>query len=380
MSRILILHAAVGTGHTTAAKALGEAFERKRAGAVRVEDILDHGSALFRAALTRSYLDISSRAPLLWKAFYEASDVADPDIVAAANVVRARVERLPLRRFEQFVRAFGPDAIVCTHMLPLSVLSYMKEDGSLHQPVYCVVTDYVAHSAWINDVVDGYFVASDATRDALAVRGVSRRALHVTGIPVKLEISEPKTMAEARARRSLPPDGVVVTLFGGGLEPKRARLVISRLLESALHGTLVVVAGRSESLAAGIADLGDGPSLRLRRLGRVDYVDDLVAASDLVITKSGGLIVSEILARGTPMIVFDPIPGQEEWNADLVAAVGAGIQLRQPESVPLAVTSLLSSTEWLAGARRRAAGAGRPRAALDIAELVLAELRSGMYA
>ncbi|HJZ48788.1 MAG TPA: glycosyltransferase, partial [Roseiflexaceae bacterium] len=76
-------------------------------------------------------------------------------------------------------------------------------------------------------------------------------------------------------------------------------------------------------------DLHDGPSMRLLKLGRIDYVDDLVAASDLVITKSGGLIVSEILARGTPMVVIDPIPGQEEWNADFVAGSGAGLQLRQ---------------------------------------------------
>ena len=183
-----------------------------------------------------------------------------------------------------------------------------------------------------------------------------------------------------RARHELPADGPIVTLFGGGIEPKRVRLLIARLLEATTPGTLVVVAGRSNELIENIAHLKDGPSMRLHRLGRIDYVDDLVAASDLVITKSRGLIVSEILARGTPMIVIDPIPGQEEWNADYVAGTGAGLQLRQSESVPLAVSSLLGPPERLAMMRAQAARVGRPRAALNIAERIFAELHAGVYA
>ena len=380
MPRILILHAAVGTGHTTAARALADAFRRKQLGEGRVEDILDYGSRLFRTALTKAYLEVSGRAPLLWKMLYESSDLGDPDVVTASNAVRARIERLPVRQLERFVTSYAPDAIVSTHMLPLTVLQRLKRQGALRQPLYCVITDYMVHSMWINDVVDGYFLASDPTRDAMIARGVPPAILHVTGIPVKLEIAEPKPVDEVRARRGLPADGPIITLFGGGIGPKRVRLVVSRLLGASTPGLLIVAAGRSRSLAESLADLGDGPSMRLRRLGMIDYVDDLVAASDLVITKSGGLIVSEVLARGTPMIVIDPIPGQEEWNADLVAGSGAGVQLRQPESVPLAALSLLSHPERLAVMRKQAARVGRPRAALDIADRVLTELRSGMYA
>jgi processive 1,2-diacylglycerol beta-glucosyltransferase len=380
MPRILILHAAVGTGHTTAAYALADAFRTKQQGEVRVEDILDYGSKLFRVALTRAYLEVSGRAPLLWKMLYESSDLDDLDAVAAMNALRAHIERLPVRRLERFVTSYAPDAIICTHMFPLTVLQRLRRQGALRQPLYCVITDYMVHSMWLNDVVDGYFLASEPTRDAMIARGVAPTILHVTGIPVNLEISEPKTVAAVRARRGLPADLPIITLFGGGIEPVRVRRVVTQLLETPMPGLLVVAAGRSESLAESLADLGDGPSMRLRRLGMIDYVDDLVAASDLVVTKSGGLIVSEVLARGRPMIVLDPIPGQEEWNADLVTSSGAGVQLRQPESVPLAALSLLRHPERLAAMREQAARVGRPRAALDIAEHVLAELRSGAYA
>ena len=380
MPRILIFHAAVGSGHTTAANALADAFRRKQQGNVRVEDILDFWSPLFRESLIRAYVRVSSRTPLLWKAFYDTSDAADPEIVAATNALMARLDRLPVRRLERFVTDYAPDAIVCTHMFPPAVLQRLRRQGTLRQPVYAVVTDFMVHSTWINEIVDGYFLASGPTREVLLARGLPASILHPTGIPVKLEIAEPKEMHEVRARRGLPADGPIVTLFGAGIESRRARLMIERLLQTSASGLLVVAAGRSAELTASIADLRDGPSMRLLSLGRIDYVDDLVAASDLVITKSGGLIVSEVLARGTPMIVIDPIPGQEEWNADFVAGSGAGLQLRQPESVPLTVRSLLAHPERLAMMRQHAARVGRPRAAFDIAERILTELRAGVYA
>jgi processive 1,2-diacylglycerol beta-glucosyltransferase len=146
--------------------------------------------------------------------------------------------------------------------------------------------------------------------------------------------------------------------------------VVEGILALDHDGMLVVVAGRNADLPAALNGIGEGQRMRLRVLGQIDYVDDLVAASDLAITKAGGLIVSEVLARGTPLIVFDPIPGQEEWNADYLVSGGAGLQLRLPEWVPWTVRRLLSDRERLERIRERARQAGRPNAARDIAEYV----------
>jgi processive 1,2-diacylglycerol beta-glucosyltransferase len=147
------------------------------------------------------------------------------------------------------------------------------------------------------------------------------------------------------------------------------------LLKSLIPATLVVVAGRNQTLIDEIADLTDGTEMKLIKLEQIDYVDDLVAASDMVITKAGGLIVSEVLARGTPLVIFEPLPGQEEWNADVVSGYGAGIQLRMPEMAALSALQLLVQPERLQAMRERASEIGRPRAALDIAERILADLQ-----
>jgi processive 1,2-diacylglycerol beta-glucosyltransferase len=210
-------------------------------------------------------------------------------------------------------------------------------------------------------------------------RGVSPGTIRVSGIPIDLSITQPKPVDEMRTQHGFALDEPLISLFGGGLDPARVRLIIEGMMVLGVRATLVVVAGRSTTLQEALADLEDSPTLHLHKLGLIDYVDDLVAASDLVITKAGGLIVSEVLARGTPQVLIDPIPGQEEWNADHVVSVGAGIQLRMAESVPRAVLQLLSEPARLEVLRACSRQAARPRAALDIAELVLHDLQAGVH-
>jgi processive 1,2-diacylglycerol beta-glucosyltransferase len=375
MARILIFYSSLGSGHRSAAQALSEAFRRTQMTDVQVEDALAYGGRLFRASMTNWYLWISQQAPHLYKMLYEATDLEELDDAIRGNRLLGMLEHAFLSQLEQLVKRLAPDAIVCTQQIPALVLQQLKRKSGLKQPLYLVITDFMVHSSWIISGVDGYFLPNELTCRILTARGLPQTILHVTGIPVRLEIAEPKSADAMRARCHLPCDGPLITLFGGGIEPRRVQQMIAQFVQSPTAGTLAVVAGRNATLAKTLADAHDGPHMRLRKLGRIDHVDDLVAASDLVITKAGGLMVSEVLARGTPMIIIDPIPGQEEWNADVVVAAGAGIQLRMPESVPPAVLYLLTQPERLLAMRAAARQFGRPRAAQEIVERVLAELR-----
>lgn len=380
MTRILILYASLGSGHISAAKALREAFQRFPEVDVQIEDALDHASPLLKEALTTVYERLSERVPRLYRVIYEGSDVEDLEESMSDNLLFAKIERPFLRDLERFVKDSQVDAIICVQQIPSRLLQLLDREGELPQPQYVVVTDVMAHSTWLNPGVKGYFLPSDLTAEVLIQRGVDPELVHVTGIPVKLELTQPKSKEEMRRRHNLPVDQPIVTLFGGGLQNKRVRLIVSKLLESSTKGLLIVAAGRNETLLEKLDDLTDGPHMQLRKLGMIDYVDDLVVASDLVITKAGGLITSEVLARGTPMIIIDPFPGQEEWNADVVAAMGAGIQLRLPGMVPPAVTHLLNQPDQLTFMRQQALKIGQPEAALKVANIILEKLRSSKEA
>ena len=370
MARILILHATVGLGHRRAAEALGRAFRLRGVDPVWVEDTLDYGGPLFRQLYAGSYRELSERAPVLWAYFYQQSEDVEGQLTQA---LRTFVDRLGVTELEDLVRRRQPDAIVCTHFLPLDLLLQLRRKGDPIPPLTCVVTDYTGHVFWAYPDVDQYFVATDLVASMLARRGVPSERITVTGIPVDPTIAEPKDRATMRQALGLG-DGPVIALFGSGLVVKRVRQIITDLLYARVSGTLVVAAGRNAALVDALDDLPRRQRLAVRVLGFVDNVDDIVAASDLVIAKAGGLIVSEILARGRPLVVIDPIPGQEEWNADYVVAVGAGVQVRLVQMVAAVVENLLAHPAHLRVLEEHAAQAGRPRAALDVADAVLAGL------
>ncbi|MBW4514218.1 MAG: UDP-N-acetylglucosamine--LPS N-acetylglucosamine transferase [Timaviella obliquedivisa GSE-PSE-MK23-08B] len=376
MTRILILYASLGSGHVSAAKALCEAFKCFSNVEVQIEDAFEFANPIIRETLTKIYERLSENAPQLYRVIYEGSDVSDLDGSNSDNMLYAKIERPFLRDLERFVKNSQADAIICVQQIPSRLLQLLDRKGELPQPHYVVVTDVMAHSTWLNPGVKGYFLPSDLTAEVLTQRGVEPSLMHVVGIPVKLEVTEPKTKEEMRVRHGLPLDVPVITLFGGGLQNKRVRLIVSKLLESHTPSSLTIVAGRNETLLEYLADLTSGSHMKLRKLSTINYVDDLVVASDLIITKAGGLITSEVLARGTPMIIIDPFPGQEEWNADAISAMGAGIQIRLPGMVPPAVTHLLNHPDQLAFMRQQSEKMGQPHAARKIAETILGKLQS----
>lgn len=371
MARVLILHASVGSGHKRAGEALLQAFTRRQPGQVQLADVLDYANPLFREAYARSYIQMTDKLPSLWSLVYGQTD---RDIFRYTNEIRALADSINAWGLRRLIRNYAPSIIVCTHFLPVEVLSARKARARLSEPLYCVLTDYAAHMFWAYKDVDGYFVAADQTRDQLIERGVPPSLVRITGIPVDPAVTAPKESHDMRVAHDLPTDKPVVTLFGGGVDDEHVRIIVEGLLKTHLTGTLIVVAGRNRNLQAELSDLQGTPTLDLRVLGFVNYVDDLVVASDMVVTKAGGLIVSEVLARGTPMIIIDPIPGQEESNADYLAGVGAAISIRLPEHVPFAITQLLEDRPRLEQMGHTASRAARPRAALDIVEEILRDV------
>jgi processive 1,2-diacylglycerol beta-glucosyltransferase len=371
MPHVLVLHASLGTGHTSAANALGDAYKRFPDVKVNVVDILDYTNDITRSALQSFYLNVSEKAPPLYKVLYEATESDKPDETFGSDKLLGIVGPPFFNDLQKLIKKTTPDLVVTTHALAVQVVHHLVERGEYSGLHSVVITDFVAHRTWMATGVDAYFVPSDLTREILVERGVPREKMFVTGIPVKLEIAEPKDKNEMRAKHFLPDAVPVVTLFGGGIVAQRVRRMVSRLVESSQQFELLVVAGRNEELEKALADLDSGTNVRLQKLGKIDFVDDLIAASDVVITKAGGLIVSEVLARSTPMIIIDPIPGQEEWNADFVAGAGAAIQLRMPEMVPPALDFLLTQKSRLDDMGVQARVVGHPHAAMDIAEHTL---------
>lgn len=373
MPRIFIIHASLGSGHVSAARSLEKAFHQLGEQDVYVADLLAFASSLVGGQLKQWYDRISQKTPQLWKLLYTTTDAKKGkgvEDVLETNRVLASLQMIFYQELLAYLYRLQPDIILSTMPFASMVIEGFRKEYGFGQPDYVVLTDFMHHASWFMPGVAAYFVASDLMRQVLMDWGIDADLVHATGIPINPAIAEPKSPAAVRAKHELP-GGPVVILFAGGLLPERVRHMVELLLRSPISMTVVAVAGRNAQMQEALAGLESTPQVQLRQLGFVDYVDDLLVASDMVITKSGGLITAEALARGAPMVVVSPIPGQEEWNADFVTGAGAGVQLRGAEMVPYAVVSLLADPERLAIMRRNSARLGRPRAALDIAEHVL---------
>jgi len=372
--RIAILHATAGSGHKRAAESLAAAISAQRPDAlVREVDTLVFASRFYRGTYATSYNVMAARAPALWAALYHSS--ATPQVHRSTAPVRLAMDRLNLRRLVQVLEREHPDAVVCTHFLPVEVLSPRRGSGRLRVPLYCVITDFTAHPFWAFPHVDRYFVASDEVAGELSAHGVERDRIEVSGIPVDLRFSTPIGRDEARVRARLDPDRPAVLVMGGGAGVGPLAELAARVADLAVRPQVVVVCGTNTRLRREVEALPAAADGRVRALGFTREVDVLLEACDLVVSKAGGLTCSEALIKRAPLVIFRPTPGQEVRNSEYLERGHAAVLADSIADVEAGVTRWLSDPAALAAARAACGKLARPRAAEAIAARVLEGVR-----
>lgn len=372
--RIAILHATAGSGHKRAAESLAAAISEQRPDAlVREVDTLVFASRFYRGTYATSYNVMAARAPRLWAALYHS--MAAPRVNRSTAPVRLAMDRLNLRRLVHVLEREQPDAVVCTHFLPVEVLSPRRGNGRMRVPLYCVITDFTAHPVWAFPHVDRYFVASEVVADELHGHGVPRERIEVAGIPVDLRFASVLGRDAARARARLEPERPAVLVMGGGAGVGPLAELAGRLADLASQPQVVVVCGTNGRLRREVEALPAAREGRVRVLGFSREIDVLLEGCDVVVTKAGGLTCAEALIKRTPLVIFRPTPGQEVRNAEFLERGHAAVMAESIEDVEAGVTRWLSDRTALEAARAACGRLAHPDAAQVIAAHVLAGVR-----
>ena len=372
--KVLVLHASAGAGHRRAAEALAKAFVNANpATEARIRDILDFTPALFRKTYAEGYLDLVRKAPELWGYLYAQSDrQAD---TPWRRKVRSLFNNLNAVSFFKFLRDFDPDAVVCTHFMPLQLLSSGTRHGRVRAPVFCAVTDFAVHGLWILENVACYYVATDEARRQLIRRGQPEDRIEVTGIPIDPVFAHGQRKEDARRALGLDDKLPAVLLLSGGFGVGPTTELIRSFGQAEPVCRLLVVAGANAQLKRDAQALAPAVRTPLNVFGFVTHIHVMMDACDLVITKPGGLTTSEVLAKGKPLVIVDPIPGQEQRNCEVVLEAGAAARLFDVDDACHKVSQLLADRSRLAQMGRNARKIGRPDAAGEIVANILA--RSG---
>jgi processive 1,2-diacylglycerol beta-glucosyltransferase len=362
--KILIATVTAGAGHLQAAAALEEAWRRLRPrDTVLKLDVLDYTSRLYRKAYVEGYVKLVEHAPEVWGLLFRKTD--NPALTRRITRVRRTLAQLPTERFTRELKRFSPEAVLCTHYMPLEIMGRIqsRRGGKPGPFVVSVVTDFEAHALWMEPVVDLYCVAAEETKGRLVARGAASEKVLVTGIPIASKFAAPLEETGIRKRMGLRDDLPVLLVLSGGFGMGPVAAIVREINKLEAPVQIVVVCGRNEELRQELALLERRHPTHI--LGFVTNMQEWMAAADLILSKPGGLTSSEAMALGKPMLVLDPIPGQEAANSDFLLEHGAAAKANRVEDLPFRLRQLLGSRK-LADMARAARALGRPNAASDI--------------
>jgi len=375
-TRILVLSASVGGGHLRAAEAMEKGLQAAAPDAhIENHDVLDFTNRLFKKVYAESYLDLVTRAPHLLGYLYDQMDQPSRSGKYRADRLRGAVERMNLLPFQKMLLSQPWDLIVNTHFLPAELVGRLRLKGKLDVPQVTVCTDLDTHRLWVNQPCERYFCATDQGARYLHHWGVPTDATEVTGIPIDPVFGEPVDRAACRARLGIEGKRPVVLQLCGGFGVGPVEAGYRALLDVEQPTELVVVCGRNESLLAQLQSVPRPERHKVHLVGFTREMHDYMSCADLVVTKPGGLTTSEILARGLPMVIANPIPGQESHNSDFLLEHGAAIKVHHPSLLALKVSQLLADTDRMARMRQASRALGRPHAAREIAKKSLTLVR-----
>jgi processive 1,2-diacylglycerol beta-glucosyltransferase len=362
--KILIFSASFGGGHRSAAEALLRYFRAHHADSVevRVVDFFEEFMPSVNVLAKFAYQQSVAFFPALYGTFFDVSNTLP------TNPVVHELKTLGFQRATAYIDDYRPDAVISTYPVAGGVVSDIKQERPM--VVATVITDFGVHRVWLHPATDLYFCAAKEVREDLVVRRIPWDRAVVSGIPVHEKFSEPLERSECRRSLGLSERFTVLLTTSAGLTSD-VRDIAAELADIGIQ--VVAATGTNTRLKKRLDSLAAKTEL-LKVFGHTNEMHRLMRAADVLVGKAGGLTVSEALAVGLPLIIYNPVPGQELYNVDFLVNFGAGLLSRDEEDVVEKVRFLSSHPQRLAQMAIDAELLGRPAAAQTVCERVLAAL------
>ncbi|MEO7350118.1 MAG: glycosyltransferase [Terrimesophilobacter sp.] len=352
--RVLVLSAGVGSGHNSAAEAVRQASAaRADIAEVQVLDVLQTSSALYRNVLGKGYFVLAEELPWLVEWGYDFSD--KPFRRRGPIDPWTRANALPVIRE---IKRFRPTAIVCTHFLPAQLVASLLLRGVIDAKTAVVTTDYDFQGLSLTGAFHALFVAREEARVGLTALGLPPDRVAATGIPVS-------TQVQGTATRDVnePPMLLISAGASGG---DYAVAVVQQTLHMSTSFTSTIICGRNDALRQRIEQLVAPAGNRYRVLGFTTEMPLLLRSADLFVGKPGGMSSAECMAAGLPMVLVNPIPGQEVRNGDYLIEQGAAVRCNTVATIGWKIDKVLSDPGRLQRMQAAARRTGRPAAAADV--------------
>ncbi len=340
--KVLICSVTAGEGHNSTAKALRDQFEADGV-ACDILDTYKYVAPMIGKLISEGYLFVSDKAKIVFRAGYRMAEKRH------GGTGELSVARLFNSQFTdsigEYINNFAPDAVVFTHPFSGLILDVLKQKQKISTKTVGILTDFTFHPYWEDCRLCDYVVTpSPLLLYQAREKGFTDDAVLPLGIPIKGKFSKTVPKAEARERFGLDPDKPTLLVMGGSMGHGNMAANIKRLdaLECADDFQIISVCGNNEEEREKIDKFKAHARRTILNYGFVDFIDVLMDASDIIISKPGGLTTSEALAKRLPMIIVNPIPGQEARNTAFLLNNGAAMAASKTCPVDELVFSLMS--------------------------------------
>ena len=331
-----------------------------------VVDSYKYAASVVSRVVSEGYLRMVKTIPQMYRFLYNRAELA-----TEVGPFRAWVHQFTATNLRPLLQQWRPDVVICTHAFPCGVMAEYKKQFADAPPVMGVVTDFVVHAFWIHNNIESYAVATPEMRSTLIDRGIPRDRIIVSGIPVRTEFSHPKNDRDAlRERLGLPLDRSTVLLMGGGLGIGPLETMMHALDRVRTPLCALAIVGRSARSEQRVLEYAHRVGYPVRVVRFVNNVHEYMQASDVLITKPGGLTSAEALVSQVPMVLFKPLPGQEERNTRYLVQRRAALRAKNTADLARTIESLLESQEKRDTMRAAMAQLGKPGAAAEIAAAI----------
>lgn len=376
--KILILTGALGDGHNKAAQAIVEAARHHRPEVeVKVVDYLEWTHPYMHVVGKYCFMQWVKSLPSVYGFFYRKT--RDDNTLSGWF---KRMRTFSTDRMVELLEEVQPTEVVSTFPGAAAAMSYLKLNGLTEVTTTTVITDYTDHSYWIHPLTDRYIVGAEHVKQALLRHRITGDRIVVTGIPIRLPFTQSYDRAALRDKFGLDRLMPTVLVMGGG------HGLIGKQFVSILNGTefscpvqFIIVCGRNDKLRQRLEEEFHSAGARHRVMitGFIDYVHELMALSDVIVTKPGGLTVSEALALELPMLLYKPIPGQEQDNARYLARIGAAMEANSEAELKMQLRHIVENRSVLTRLKQNTKAAhGKEGAAQALSAILEAKAGSTM--
>lgn len=371
--RVLLIYITKISGHRQATVAIKNSLRQLNPN-IEVPSVNGFGYTypVLEKVVNRAYMSVIKRTPKVWDYLYD-----NPKIVKNSESIKKFLHKTSHAKIKKLYQKYRPDTVVCTQAFPCGMIADYKKAHNLDFTLIGVLTDYSPHSFWLNEGVDYYIVPSFEARDRFIQKGIPSDSVKVYGIPIHSKFATQLNKKAIAEELGLDLEVPIILIMGGGQGLGPIKKVVKSLMKIKIPIQMVVITGINKKLTKWLPKKVKKSDKKIMFYEYVSNVDELMEVATLIVTKPGGMTTSEALAKGLPMVIVNPIPGQEMRNTDFLLKKGIGIRIDKTSDIGEEIELLIKSPERLATMSKAAYENGNPHAALDIAKLILKNHNGG---